>query len=68
MIAGLGYSFNSQHQLQLSYIHQHIWNFGNTIQENNPTLRFSYVTAFQLVQEESIKKKNPKRTFRGFKV
>lgn len=46
MIAGLGYSFNSQHQLQLSYIHQHIWNFGNTIQENNPTLRFSYVTAF----------------------
>lgn len=46
MIAGLGYHFNLQHQVQLSYIHQYIWNFGNTIQENNPTLRVSYLTTF----------------------
>lgn len=47
IIAGIGYTFNSQHQLQLSYIHQNIWNFGNTIQERNPTVRLSYLTNFK---------------------
>lgn len=46
IIAGLGYNLNAQHQVQLSYIHQNIWNFGNTIQETNPTVRISYLTTF----------------------
>ena len=46
LIAGLGYNINSNHQVQLSYIHQNIWNLGNTIQESNPTLRLSYITNF----------------------
>lgn len=46
LIAGLGYNLNSHHQVQLSYIHQNIWNLGNTIQESNPTLRVSYITSF----------------------
>lgn len=46
LIAGVGYNFNSHHQLQLSYIHQHIWNFSNTILESNPTIRVSYLTNF----------------------
>ncbi len=44
VIAGLGYNLNPQHQIQISYIHQNLWNVPNTIQENNPTLRISYVT------------------------
>ncbi|WP_258929012.1 DUF2490 domain-containing protein [Flavobacterium davisii] len=44
VIAGLGYNLNPQHQIQLSYIHQNLWNVPNTIQENNPTLRISYIT------------------------
>ncbi|WP_418262127.1 DUF2490 domain-containing protein [Flavobacterium faecale] len=44
IIAGLGYNFNPHHQVQLNYIHQQIWNFGNTIQETNPTVRLTYVT------------------------
>lgn len=43
-IAGLGYNLNAHNQLQLSYIHQNIWNFGNTIHESNPTVRLSYIT------------------------
>jgi hypothetical protein len=46
IIAGLGYNLNGNHQLQLNYIHQKIWNFSNTIQEINPTLRVSYMTNF----------------------
>lgn len=46
VIAGVGYNFNAHHQLQLSYIHQHIWNFPNTILESNPTIRVSYLTNF----------------------
>jgi len=45
-IGGLGYNFNAHHQVQLSYIHQNIWNFGNTFQESNPPVRISYVTNF----------------------
>ena len=43
-IIGLSYNINPSHQIQLSYIHQNIWNFSNTIQENNPTIRLSYIT------------------------
>lgn len=46
IIAGFGYNFNSNHQVQLSYIHQNIWNLKNTIVENNPTVRISYITNF----------------------
>lgn len=46
IIGGLGYNLNSYHQVQLTYIHQNIWNFGNTIQESNPTVRLTYVTNF----------------------
>lgn len=48
IIGGLGYNFNSHHQIQLSYIHQNIWNYTNTIMENNPTLRISYINKFNL--------------------
>ncbi|MEW5674962.1 DUF2490 domain-containing protein [Flavobacterium enshiense] len=47
LIGGLGYNFNAQHQLQLLYIHQNIWNYGNTMQESNPTVRISYLTNFK---------------------
>lgn len=46
IIAGLGYVINPHHQIQLCYIHQHIWNFSDTILESNPTLRISYLTNF----------------------
>jgi len=46
IIGGLGYNFNKNHQIQMSYIHQHIWNFSNTILESNPTVRLTYITNF----------------------
>lgn len=46
IIGGFGYNFNLNHQVQLSYIHQNIWNLKNTIVENNPTVRISYITNF----------------------
>jgi hypothetical protein len=46
MIGGVGFVFNKNHQIQLSYIHQNIWNFPNTILENNPTVRLTYITEF----------------------
>lgn len=46
IIGGLGYNINKNHQVQLNYIQQHIWNFSNTIQEDNPTIRLTYVTNF----------------------
>lgn len=46
LIGGFGYHFNKNHQVQLSYIHQYIWNFSNTLQESNPTVRLTYVTNF----------------------
>jgi len=45
-IGGFGYNFNPHHQIQVSYIHQNIWNYTNTLQENNPTVRISYFTNF----------------------
>lgn len=45
-IGGFGYNFNKYQQIQLSYIHQHIWNYSNTLQESNPTIRLTYVTNF----------------------
>ncbi|WP_313808380.1 DUF2490 domain-containing protein [Flavobacterium sp.] len=44
VLLGAGYHFNSNHQIQLTYIDQYIWNYGNTLQERNPTLRISYLT------------------------
>ncbi len=46
IIAGFGYNFDKNHKLQLCYMQQHIWNFANTLQEDNPTVRLSYVTNF----------------------
>jgi hypothetical protein len=46
VIAGLGYNIDTHNQVQVSYIGQHIWNFSNTLQENNPTIRLSYITNF----------------------
>jgi Protein of unknown function (DUF2490) len=44
IILGLGYVINPKNSIQLSYIQQKIWNFTDTIEENNPTLRLSYLT------------------------
>lgn len=46
IIAGLGYNFNEHHQIQINYFHQNIWNLKNTLLEDNPTLRISYITNF----------------------
>jgi hypothetical protein len=46
LIGGFGYNFDKNHQIQLSYIHQNIWNFSNTLHESNPTIRMSYITNF----------------------
>ncbi|MGH2664893.1 DUF2490 domain-containing protein [Flavobacterium sp.] len=52
IIAGAGYQFNKQHQVQLAFIHQYIWNFSNTLQESNPTIRLSYVTSFDFSKKK----------------
>lgn len=46
LIGGFGYNFDKNQQIQLSYIHQNIWNYTNTFQESNPTVRLSYITNF----------------------
>lgn len=51
IIAGFGYNINPHHQLQLSYIHQTIWNYPDTIEENNPTVRLSYITNFSVAKK-----------------
>jgi deoxycytidylate deaminase len=51
IIAGVGYNIDTHNQLQLSYIHQKIWNFPDTIEENNPTVRLSYYTNFSFVKK-----------------
>lgn len=51
IIAGFGYNINSHNQLQISYIHQNIWNFPDTIEESNPTIRLSYYTNFSFVKK-----------------
>jgi hypothetical protein len=50
IIGGLGYNLNSNNQIQLAYIHQNIWNFGNSIQESNTTVRLTYVTNFDWIK------------------
>lgn len=50
LIAGFGYNINPHHQVQLSFINQNIWNFPNTIEERNPTVRLSYYTNFSFVK------------------
>jgi hypothetical protein len=50
IIGGLGYNINKNHQVQVNYIQQHIWNFSNTIQEDNPTIRVSYITNFDFTK------------------
>ncbi len=52
IIAGLGYNINPHHQFQLSYIQQKIWNYTDTIEENNPTIRLSYITNFSFVHKK----------------
>jgi hypothetical protein len=44
VIAGFGLQLDKNQQIQLSYIHQNIWNFPNTLHESNPTVRISYLT------------------------
>lgn len=44
IIGGLGCNIDKNQQIQLSYIHQNIWNYTNTLQESNPTIRISYIT------------------------
>lgn len=51
VIVGLAYVINPHHQIQLSYIHQNIWNFPDTIEESNPTLRISYLTNFSFAKK-----------------
>ena len=48
IIIGLGYILNKFSQIQVSYIQQNIWNFSDTIEESNPTLRVSYLTNLRL--------------------
>lgn len=43
IIAGFGIQLDPNQQVQLSYIHQDIWNFANTLHESNPTIRVSYL-------------------------
>ena len=52
IIAGFGYNINPHNQIQLSYIHQNIWNFSDTIEESNPTVRLSYYTNFSFVKSK----------------
>lgn len=46
VIGGFGYNFDAHHQIQINYIHQNIWNLKNTLIEDNPTIRISYITNF----------------------
>ena len=47
IILGLGYLINKSNQIQLSFINQNIWNFNDTLEESNPTLRISYLVNFK---------------------
>ncbi len=55
VIAGMGWHFNKDHQLQLTYIHQNVWNFTNTILENNPCIRISLFNNFTFKQKHHVK-------------
>lgn len=41
IIAGFGFVISPATQLQLCYIHQNLWNKSNTLEEINPSLRFT---------------------------
>lgn len=43
VIAGFQYNLNTSHKLQVTYIHQNVWNFQNTILESNPTIRLTWI-------------------------
>ena len=51
-IAGLGYRMHPSHQIQVAYIFQNIWNYPNTIKEDNSTLRLSYVTNLKMYKDK----------------
>jgi Protein of unknown function (DUF2490) len=51
IILGLGFFINPKNSIQLSYIQQKIWNFTDTIEENNPTLRLSYLTNLDFLKK-----------------
>ena len=52
IIAGLAWFYKPNFQIQLNYIHQNIWNYSNTIFENNPTIRLSILNTFNLHKNE----------------
>ena len=52
IIAGLAWFYKPNFQIQLNYIHQNIWNYSNTIFENNPTIRLSILNNFKLYKNE----------------
>lgn len=52
IIGGLGYNIDKNQQIQLNYIHQNIWNYTNTLQESNPTIRISYLTNLDFSKKE----------------
>lgn len=52
IIGGLGYNIDKSQQIQLNYIHQNIWNYTNTLQESNPTIRISYITNLDFSKKE----------------
>ncbi|MBC5835980.1 DUF2490 domain-containing protein [Flavobacterium sp. F372] len=52
IIGGIGYNIDKNQQIQLSYIHQNIWNYSNTLQESNPTIRISYITNLDFSKKE----------------
>lgn len=55
LIGGFGYVINKNYEIQLSYIHQNIWNYTNTILEDNPTLRVSFITNFDFYKKHETK-------------
>ena len=56
IIAGFAYNFNKNNQIQINYIHQNIWNYSNTILENNPSIRVSYFQTININRHEQSKK------------
>lgn len=56
IIAGFAYNFNKNNQIQITYIHQNIWNYSNTILESNPTIRVSYFQTININRHEQSKK------------
>lgn len=51
ILGGLAYRFNPKHQIQFAYLHQTLINHPNTLQENNRTLRLSWVTNIQKIKK-----------------